>query len=140
MVPALQAPPVGLDGYCPVDLMRVKSFGIVDPRDPRFKYKPGDPRYGAVHRGRTYLFSGPAEQQEFLRTPDRFSPAMSGYDPVLFVEEGRQVDGTRKLGLYFGDRIYLFATKESQDKFKADMRRYAEVIYQAENSGRGVLR
>ena len=137
MVPAKSAPPIGLDGYCPVQLMRVRNF----PRtDPRFKYTKGDPRYGVVHRGQTYLFSGPEEQQEFLRDPDRYSPVMSGYDPVLLMEEGRQVPGTRDLGFYFGDRIYLFATKESQAKFNASKHKYAEVVYQAENPGRGIRR
>jgi YHS domain-containing protein len=140
LVAAKNAPPLGLEGYCPVDLMRVKSYGIVDPRDPRFKYTRGDPRYGAVHRGRTYLFSGPAEQQEFLRNPDKYSPAMSGYDPVLYLDEGRKVSGIRKFGLYYGERIYLFASEESQKRFQSDMRRYAEVIHQAENPGRGTLR
>jgi YHS domain-containing protein len=137
MVPAKSAPPIGLDGYCPVQLMRVRNL----PRtDPRFKYTKGDPRYGVVHRGKTYLFSGPEEQQEFLRDPDRYSPVMSGYDPVLLFEKGQQVPGTRELGFYFGDRIYLFATKESQQQFNANKQRYSELILQAQNPGRGTLR
>jgi protein disulfide-isomerase len=137
MVPAQSAPPVGLDGYCPVQLMRVRNI----PRtDPRFTYTKGDPRYGVVHRGRTYLFSGPAEQQEFLRDPDRFSPVVSGYDPVLFVEEGRQIPGTRDWGVYFGDRIYLFATEETRAKFNANKQKYVEFVLQAQNPGRGTLR
>jgi YHS domain-containing protein len=140
MVPATSAPPLGLDGVCPVQLMRVRNFGIQNRKDPRFTYAKGDPRYGVVHRGRTYLFSGPAEQQEFLRDPDRYSPVMSGIDPVLFAEEGRQVPGTRDWGVYFGDRIYLFATAETRARFEANKRKYAEVVYQAENPGRGTMR
>ena len=140
LVPAKSAPPLGLDGYCPVQLMRVRDFGIRDRNDPRFKYTKGDPRYGVVHRGRTYLFCGPAEQQEFLRDPDRFSPVLSGYDPVAFVDEGQQIPGVRGWGVYFADRIYLFATQESQAKFNENKQKYAEFILTAENPGRGTLR
>jgi protein disulfide-isomerase len=137
MVPAKSAPPLGLDGCCPVQLMKVRNFAR---NDPRFKYTKGDPRYGVVHRGRTYLFCGPAEQQEFLKDPDRYSPVMAGNDPVLLLEEGRQVPGTRELGFYFGDRIYLFATSESQAKFNANRHKYAELIQQAQHLGRGTMR
>jgi hypothetical protein len=102
-----------------------------------------------VHRGRTYLFSGPAEQQEFLRDPDRFSPVLGGNDPVLFFDAGQQVEGDRSFGRFIGDRIYLFASQQSLDKFIAENdasrhmarpNRYTEAIYQAENPGRGMLR
>jgi thiol-disulfide isomerase/thioredoxin len=146
MVPALAAPPVGLAGSCPVQLHRVRQF---TKEDPRYKFTKGDPRLGVVHRGRTYLFSGPAEQQEFLRDPDRYSPVLGGNDPVLFFDEGRQVDGDRGFGCFVGERIYLFASRQSLDKFLAENdasrnmarpNRYAEAIYQAENPGRGIMR
>ncbi|MEX2138495.1 MAG: thioredoxin family protein [Pirellulales bacterium] len=133
MVPAKSAPPLGLDGFCPVRLGK--------PQDKRQAlWVKGDPRFGVVHRGRTYLFSSPEAQQEFLREPDRYSPVMAGNDPVLLVEDGQQVPGTRRLGLFFGDRVYLFANEQSRAKFQTDMRKYAEVIYQAENPGRGIVR
>jgi YHS domain-containing protein len=129
-----------------VQLQRVR---LLSRNDPRYKFTKGDPRYGVVHRGRTYLFSGPAEQQEFLRDPDRYSPVLGGADPVLFFDEGRQVEGDRGFGCWIGDRIYLFASPQSRDKFLAENEasrnmarpnRYAEAIYQAENPGRGMLR
>jgi protein disulfide-isomerase len=146
MVPALAAPPVGLGGLCPVQVHRARQF--VNDK-PRYKATKGDPRYGVVHRGRTYLFSGPSEQQEFLRDPDRFSPVLGGSDPVVFIDEGRQVDGDWGFGRFIGDRVYLFASKQSLDKFVAENdasrntarpNRYAEAIYQAENPSRGMMR
>jgi protein disulfide-isomerase len=146
MVPALAAPPIGLSGSCPVQLHRVRLFGR---DDPRYRFTKGDPRYGVVHRGRTYLFSGPAEQQEFLRDPDRYSPVLGGSDPVLYFDEGRQVEGDRVFGRFIGDRVYLFASQQSLDRFLAENdasrnmarpNRYAEAIYQAENPGRGMYR
>jgi protein disulfide-isomerase len=138
MVPASQAPPVGLDGYCPVQLQKLRN-----------KWTKGDPRYGVVHRGRTYLFRGPAEQQEFLADPDRFSPVLCGFDPVLAVELGQHVPGTRSLGRFCGDRVYLFATPQSLAKFEAEAEearvarranKYSDAAYLAENPSRGALR
>jgi protein disulfide-isomerase len=145
-VPALAAPQVALGGLCPVQLHRVRQF-VHDKA--RYKATMGDPRYGVVHRGRTYLFSSPVEQQEFLRDPDRFSPALGGNDPVMFFDDGRQVDGDWNFGRFIGDRVYLFASKQSLDKFMAENdaarnmarpNRYTEAIYQAENPGRGLYR
>jgi protein disulfide-isomerase len=52
-------PPIGLDGCCPVTLVETRQWAI------------GDKTWGVVHRGRTYLFLGPAEKEKFLANPDR---------------------------------------------------------------------
>lgn len=108
-------PPVGLDGFCPVSLTDARAW------------KAGDPRYGAIHRGRLYLFSGADQQQRFLANPDRYSPVASGVDPVMSAELGRQVAGNRQFGAFYGDRVYLFATKESLEKFMQQPTRFAQV-------------
>jgi protein disulfide-isomerase len=141
MVAAADAPPLGMDGFCPMALRKEGNR--------QGRWVKGDPRYGVVHRGRTYLFSGPAEQQEFLRDPDRYSPVMAGNDPVLALDFGQHVPGQRKIGRYFGDRVYMFASEETLAKFLGEVEasqaqsrpnRYVEAIYQAENPGRGMLR
>jgi protein disulfide-isomerase len=146
MVPALAAPPVGLGGLCPVQVHRVRQF---NNNQARYKATKGDPRYGVVHRGRTYLFTGPSEQQEFLLDPDRYSPVLSGADPVVYFDEGRKVDGDWSFGRFIGERVYLFASQQTLEKFLAENEasrslsrpnRYAEAIYQAENPGRGMMR
>jgi hypothetical protein len=74
---------------------------------------------------------------------------MGGNDPVLACDLGQQVPGQRKMGRYFGDRVYMFASEETLAKFLAEVEesqararpnRYAEAILQAENAGRGMLR
>jgi protein disulfide-isomerase len=141
LVAASDAPPIGLDGFCPVCLRKEGN--------KQGRWVKGDARFGVVHRGRTYLFSGSAEQQEFLRDPDRYSPVMAGNDPVLACDYGQQVPGQRKIGRYFGDRVYMFASEETLAKFLAEVdesqarsrpNRYAEAILQAENPSRGMLR
>lgn len=108
-----------MEGYCVVTL----TEGVV--------WKKGDRRFGAIHRGKLYLFAGPDEQKKFLTDPDRFSPALSGFDPVLFTEGGQLTDGKRAFGLTFNNQMYLFSDEASRGKFESDPRRYAETVYQA---------
>ena len=55
-------PPFGLEGYCPVALVE------------QSKWVKGDPRWGVIHRGRTYLFSSVDAKQRFWSSPDRYTP------------------------------------------------------------------
>ena len=112
-------PPLGLDGYCPVTLIELRAW------------KAGDPRYGAIHRNRTYIFCGPAEQQRFLQNPDAYSPMMSGDDPVLALDQSRAVPGSRKHGVFFGNRVYLFSSEQTLADFQRNPNRYAPEITQA---------
>lgn len=113
------SPPLGMDGYCPVTLVMQK------------KWVAGDKRFGAIHRGRTYLFAGEDEQKRFLANPDSFSPVMSGIDPVLALDQNQTIAGTRKYGVFMGGRIYLFSSQESMSQFEKNPKRYAAEVLQA---------
>lgn len=97
--------PVALEGYCPVTLVTAKGW------------KKGDSRFGVQHRGLTFLFASQLEQQEFLRSPDKYSPMLAGYDPVRFAEQRQLIVGQRQHGLFFDDRIYLFSDESSLQQF-----------------------
>jgi YHS domain-containing protein len=101
----------------------------------RRRWTLGDRRWGATHRGRTYLFSGPDQQRRFLADPDRYAPVLSGNDAVLAVEEGRAVPGRRQHGVFFNDRVYLFSNEESLDKFTQNPHHYASEVLQAVQAG-----
>jgi len=111
--PSTIHPPLALDGYCPVVLSEKQQW------------MPGDRRWGAIHRGRTYLFSGPEQQRQFFADPDRYAPVVSGNDVVLAVEQGQSVPGMRQHGVFFGNRVYLFAGEESLNKFARNPNLYA---------------
>jgi protein disulfide-isomerase len=96
-----------MDGFCPVTLAEQE------------RWVKGDPRWGAIHRGRTYLFLSQQHQQRFMADPDRFSPVLSGYDPVHYVDRGELVPGQRRHGMWFRGKIYLFADEESLNRFSA---------------------
>jgi len=117
-------PPLGLDGYCPVQLAD-------DMQQKRLQWTPGDPRWGVIHRGRTYLFSGPDQQRRFLADPDRYAPVLSGNDIVAAVDRGELVPGRREYGVAFGNSVYLFADEAALGVFSRSPRRYADIALEA---------
>jgi len=125
-IPTIQlphgCPPLGMDGFCPVTLLQKKAWS------------QGDRRWGAIHRGRTYLFAGPEQQQQFLADPDRYSPTLSGDDPVVALEGRLAVAGRREHGVTYQQRIYLFSSEESLKRFWENPNRYASEVQQAMRS------
>lgn len=121
--PVADSMPLGLEGYCPVTLAEKQAWA------------EGRPQYGARHRGRTYLFAGPEQQRTFLADPDRYAPALSGDDPVLAFDQGRSMPGQRRYGVVCQSRMYLFASPETCEAFKANPERYAGRVAFAEQTG-----
>lgn len=113
------SPPLCFDGCCPVTL---KTLG---------KWAYGNPQFGAVHRGRTYLFTGPQQREQFLAAPDSYSPVFAGKDPVLLLDSQISQDGSRSFGFKYGEEFYLFSSKETMEKFKASPQTYAAGVRQA---------
>jgi YHS domain-containing protein/thiol-disulfide isomerase/thioredoxin len=112
-------PPVAFDGCCPVTLRTKNAWAT------------GSTAFGAIHRGRTYLFVGDAERQQFMVDPDSYSPVFAGYDPVLLLEKQQTVSGQRKFGYKFGNAFYLFSCVETMEKFKSSPHTYAAGVRQA---------
>ena len=120
--PAVNPAPLALDGFCPVSLIE------------KWQWVKGDPRYGVIHRGRTYLFAGPEDASRFYADPDRYVPVMSGMDVVLAVEEHRQVPGRREHGALYDHRVFLFSSEATFRRFDQDPTRYAAAAMQATTS------
>jgi YHS domain-containing protein/thiol-disulfide isomerase/thioredoxin len=120
-------PPLGFDGFCPVYLSEHL------PR--KEAWRPGDVRWGVVHRGKTYLFAGPDEQRRFWQDPDRYTPMLSGDDVVLAVEQGRTVAGHCQHSVAFGGRVFLFADEGSLQRFSGNPKFYVERLTQAAQVG-----
>jgi YHS domain-containing protein len=112
-------PPLAIEGFCPVSLMESS------------KWNKGDVRFGAIHRGRTYLFASPNEQQKFLANPDQYSPMLSGYDPVAYLEQGKMVDGRRQCGIVHDGKMYLFTDEASLQRFCEAPDRFTGGVRQA---------
>jgi len=106
-------PPLALDGYSPVSLVEKHQWIL------------GDKRFGAYHQGRTYLFTGPEEQSRFLAHYDLYAPVASGLDVVLAADEHKSVPGMRAHGVFFADRVFLFANEDTLQKFNLNRYYYA---------------
>jgi YHS domain-containing protein len=119
--------PFGLDGYCPVTLSE------------KFQWTKGDRKWGAVHRGQTYLFASNAAQQQFMADPDRYSPVLSGIDAVRWTDAGYQIEGKRNYGVVYGGHVYLFEDASSRQRFEANPQRYAQTVRQAMASADGTM-
>ncbi|MFM7244644.1 MAG: hypothetical protein ACKO40_10825 [Planctomycetaceae bacterium] len=114
--------PLGLEGYCPVTLA------------DRGVWTEGRAQWGVRHRGRTYLFAGPEQQQAFLAAPDRYAPALSGDDPVVVVDQRRSTPGRRAYGVTYQSRMYLFSSPETRAQFAANPERYTTPVMLAERA------
>jgi len=112
--PNTASAPQAMDGFCPVTLLEQE------------RWVKGDPRWGAVHRGCTYLFLSQQHQQRFLSDPDRYSPVLSGFDPAHYVDRGELVSGQRAHGMWFRGKTYLFADEQSLDRFAQAPEFYAQ--------------
>jgi YHS domain-containing protein/thiol-disulfide isomerase/thioredoxin len=117
--PPPNQPAFGLEGYCPVQLAEKEVWS------------PGDQRWGAVHRGRTYLFVGPEQRERFLRDPDHYAPIGSGDDIVWLVDHGRSVPGTRNHGVFYLGKVFLFSDETTLAKFRSNPKHYAEAALKA---------
>ena len=112
-----------LHGKCPVSLIKDG------------KWVEGDAQWGIVHRDRTYLFSSKENYELFKSNPDRFSPLLSGYDPVIFHEQGKLMDGLEENGVFMGkgeeQHIVLFENQQTRAKFQANPTLYLDTVRQA---------
>ncbi|MCH2114891.1 MAG: DUF255 domain-containing protein [Pirellulales bacterium] len=115
------SPPLGFEGYCPVSLKYER------------KWVAGRLQFGAYHHGRTYLFAGYKQQQQFLASPDVYSPVFAGLDAVKMLDENQQVDGSRKFGFEYRGAFYLFSSQETMARFAESPDRYSAGVRQAMN-------
>ncbi|MGO8688558.1 MAG: hypothetical protein ACLQLG_02905 [Thermoguttaceae bacterium] len=104
--------PVALEGYCPVALVEEE------------KWVRGDARWSVVCGGRTFLLSGPEQQQRFMAAASRYLPGFAGDDAVMAVDSGAHVAGKPEHSLFCGGKVYLFASAETLARFQQNPRRY----------------
>jgi len=119
---------VGMEGYCPVTL--IESLGKPDS----IGWVPGRQSYAVRHRGRIYYCATERDRQLLLSDPDRYTPALSGFDIVHFCKNAKLEDGKCEFGcIQEGtNRIFLFESKANYDEFTQDSKYYSGLI---ENAG-----
>jgi thioredoxin-related protein/YHS domain-containing protein len=109
---------VAYSGFCPIALVTTGQK------------IPGLATNAVRHRGRTYLLASPEAVKQFMQAPDRYSPVLSGYDPMIFLLEGNLVEGTLEYALHdpTSGMVVLFANAETQQQFKADPARHTKAL------------
>ena len=65
---------------------------------------------------------------------------VSSNDPVVALEKNEIVSGRRQFGLVYEDRMILFSSKESYEKFVKESKRYTTELQQALQSSNAVRR
>ena len=112
-----------LKGKCPVTLLT------------EGRWVDGNKQIGCVHRDRVYLFVSADQREAFLANPDKLSPLLAGFDPVIFEETGKLIEGEEKFGTFMGkkpnQRIVLFKTADTRDRFQSEPSKYIEVVRKA---------
>lgn len=103
-LPGNQAP--ALEGYCVIEAKRGS-------------WTRGEPEFAVKHRGKVYWLSSLEAQQSFMSSPDAAAPLLSGYDPHVFLTEGRLVPGSILHTLHerVSDQLLLFATAEAKSAY-----------------------
>lgn len=107
--------PLGLDGYCPVALVRNEAW------------VPGNPLFFAMFRGRIYRLESEEALECFHAEPYRYAPVAEGNDIVYMADRNKKVPGRRAFGISYNDRVYLFSGKETFDLFAARPEYYSEI-------------
>jgi thiol-disulfide isomerase/thioredoxin len=130
--PAEDVSKFSLRGKCPVTL-------ITEGR-----WQDGDTRWGIVHRNRTYIFANAQALALFRTNPDKYSPVLAGYDPVIYHEQGKLVDGLVENGVFMGNtpdqRVVLFLDQQTRARFQASPLYYLDSIRTAtQNAGQGTI-
>lgn len=72
------------------------------------------------------LLSGPvlaAQNAVYIATPE--APAVGGYDPVAYFEDGRPVPGDPAYTFVWNGALWRFASQAHLDQFRSDPTRYA---------------
>ena len=123
--PKVDREKMALKGKCPVTLLT------------EGRWVDGDPQHGIVHRDRTYIFASADMLATFRTNPDKYSPVLAGYDPVIYHENGKLVKGLVENGVFMGrmpdQKVVLFKDAETRSKFQAAPKDYMETIRQATN-------
>ena len=74
-----------------------------------------------------------------MQQPDKYSPALSGFDAVRFADQSELVEGKRAHGVMYHNQIFLFADEAALKRFWDSPEFYSNKIYQAMN-GSGAIR
>ena len=101
-----------LDGFCPVQLVENEQW------------IKGAPRFAAEWKGRVYWLSDAAALNKFVANAERYTPVLSGLDPVMLMA-GERKDGLTDYCVVYDGRLYMFSSAATLARFRQSPRQYA---------------
>lgn len=107
---------IGMAGFCPVTLAESESW------------QPGQPDLTCKHRGQLFRFVDHRALESFVASPDLYAPVLAGYDVVAFGQYGELVEGRPEFGLWLDQRVYLFASEQTRDRFQTEPQAYTQLV------------
>jgi thiol-disulfide isomerase/thioredoxin len=107
---------LGMAGYCPVTLAQSELW------------QAGQSHLACKHRGQLFRFVDQRALELFMASPDLYAPVLSGFDVVAFGQHGQLVEGRPEFGLWLDQRVYLFASEQTRDRFQSDPHAYTQLI------------
>ena len=104
---------IGLNGYSPVSLTETE------------KWKTGEAQFNYEFQGVYYQLSSAEELERFKASPDKFIPALHGFDPVSLVKDQVFQSGHLELGVTYQSKVYFFSSKDTRDEFLSNPERFS---------------
>ncbi len=80
---------------------------------------------GSSSRSCVITWRAKPAKRDFLETPYRYAPVLSGYDLVQFLHTGTLKEGLREYGCWYKGRVYLFCSEENRAYFDANVINFA---------------
>lgn len=106
--------PVGLDGYCPLCIVKIK------------KWVKGSSQHAVEFDGKTYLFPAAEQKQAFMDSPEKWVPILGGDCVVALVEMGQRIPGSVQHAALHEGHLYLFANEKAKDMFRTNKEKYLQ--------------
>ncbi|MEJ7594475.1 MAG: thioredoxin domain-containing protein [Planctomycetaceae bacterium] len=104
---------IGLNGYSPVSLTETEEW------------KTGDAQFSHEFQGVFYQLCSAEELQRFIASPEKFVPAVYGYDPVSLVNDQVFQAGHLELGVTYESKVYFFFSKNTRDEFLSNPEKFS---------------
>lgn len=114
----------------------VNGYDLTQLIDGRRLVK-GTSRFAVRYDRRTYHFASRQSKQQFLKDPARYVPALGGDCVVCFADSGDRVAGSHQHALLHNQRLYLFPSERTKQRFAANPSLYENVDLAAR--GRSVV-
>ncbi len=119
-MPVSDIEPLAVEGYSLVDLINAE------------KWVPGKAEFAVVYQGRTYYCASSEQKDAFMADPEKYTPVCRGFDPMLKLQQGREVDGKADYCIVYGKKLYIFSSADTMKQFREHTKQYARQIAELE--------